>query len=114
MPYISVNLSKEIDGKQKEQIKASMGEIITLIPGKSEAVTMVDISGGHCLYMGGKALENGAFVEIRLLGKAEKKYKEAVTEAVFKALKDITGSPEKEVYVNVCEYENWGFGGKLI
>jgi phenylpyruvate tautomerase PptA (4-oxalocrotonate tautomerase family) len=114
MPYICVNLSKKIDGKQEEELKARLGEIITLIPGKSEAVTMVDISCGRSLYLGGKALGNGAFVEIRLLGKAEKAYKEALTEAVFKSLKELVGASEKEVYVNVVEFENWGTGGKLI
>jgi phenylpyruvate tautomerase PptA (4-oxalocrotonate tautomerase family) len=114
MPYINVNLSKELNPQQKEQLKRKMGEIITLIPGKTEAVTMVDISGGHSLYMRGKALENGAFVEIRLLGKAELKHKEALTEAVFRSLKELLGSPAEDIYVNVFEFENWGYNGKLI
>ena len=114
MPYICLKLSKEPDPRQKEQIKARMGEIITLIPGKSEAVTMVDVSGGHSLYLGGRPLENGAFVEVRLLGKAEQKAKEAFTEAVFKSLKELAGSPEKEVYLTISEFDNWGYGGRLI
>lgn len=114
MPYISVNMSKKLNPQQKEQIKSKMGEIITLIPGKTESVTMVDISCGHSLYMGGKVLPSGAFVEIRLLGKAELKYKEKLTEAVFKSLKELADAPEKDVYVNIIEFENWGFGGKLI
>lgn len=113
MPYINIRLSKEITAEQKEQIKARMGKIITLIPGKTEEVTMVDISGGHSLYMGGKALDNGAFVDIRLKGKADIKGKEDFTEALFKSLKELLGSKEEDVYVNITEFENWGSKGKL-
>jgi phenylpyruvate tautomerase PptA (4-oxalocrotonate tautomerase family) len=114
MPYISVNLSKDLSAQQKENIKSKIGEVIALIPGKSEAVTMVDISGGHSLYKGGKLLKSGAFVEIRLWGKAELKDKDALTRAVFGFLKEIFGSPEDEIYLNIIELENWGYGGKFL
>lgn len=113
MPYINISISKEVTAEQKEQIKARMGKIITLVPGKTEEVTMVDISGGHSLYMGGKALNNGAFIDIRLKGKAEKRAKEDLTEAVFKSLKEILGSNKEDVYVNISEFENWGSKGRL-
>jgi phenylpyruvate tautomerase PptA (4-oxalocrotonate tautomerase family) len=114
MPYISLKLSKDVNKQQKEQIKARIGEIVTLLPGKTEAVTMVDISGGHSIYLGGKALENGGFVEIRLLGNAaEFNHKKAVTEAIFDALEKVLGTPKNKVYLNILEFSNWGAGGTL-
>jgi phenylpyruvate tautomerase PptA (4-oxalocrotonate tautomerase family) len=113
MPYINISLSKEVTSEQKEQIKARMGKIITLVPGKSEEVTMIDISGSHSLYMGGRALENGAFVDIRLKGKADIKGKEDLTEAVFKSLKELLGTKEEDIYLNITEFDNWGSKGRL-
>jgi phenylpyruvate tautomerase PptA (4-oxalocrotonate tautomerase family) len=114
MPYLSVNLSKDISDQHKENIKNKIGEIIALIPGKSEAVTMVDISGGHSLYKGGMKLKNGAFVEVRLKGKAGLKDKDALTKAIFGMLKELLGSPEDEIYLNIIEFENWGYGGRFM
>lgn len=114
MPYISVNTAHVLMENDKEQLKAKMGELITLIPGKTESVTMVNIVDGCYLHLGGKALENGAFIEIRLLGAAEQSDKEALTEAVFKAMKSLFGTPESNIYLNIIEFDSWGFQGKLI
>lgn len=113
MPYINIRLSKEVTAQQKEQLKSKIGEIITLIPGKTEEVTMVDISGGNSLYLGGRSLENGAFVDVRLKGKAEFKPKALFTEAVFKTLKELFDSSDKDIYLNITEFENWGYRGNL-
>jgi phenylpyruvate tautomerase PptA (4-oxalocrotonate tautomerase family) len=114
MPYISINTSKDLSAQQKADVKSKMGEIIPLIPGKSEAVTMVDISGGHSLYKSGRELKNGAFIEIRLWGKAELNDKDALTKAIFVSLKELLGSPEEEIYLNIIELENWGYGGRFM
>ncbi len=114
MPYINVNTAPLLKENEKGQLKAKMGELITLISGKTEAVTMVSINDGCSLYMGGKALDKGAFIEIRLLGAAKMQEKEALTEAIFKAMKSMFGMPESDIYITIQEFDSWGFGGKLI
>ncbi len=114
MPYINVNAAPILKENEKEQLKAKMGELITLIPGKSEAVTMVGVNDGCSLFLGGRALEKGAFIEIKLLGAAKKQDKEALTEAIFKGMKSMFDMPESDVYITIQEFENWGFGGRLI
>lgn len=113
MPYINVNVTPLLGEQQKEQIKSKMGEAVTLIPGKTEAVTMVGINDGCALYLGGRALHNGAFIEIRLLGEAERPHKEALTEAIFSAMADTLGMDGSDVYINVLEMESWGHNGRL-
>jgi phenylpyruvate tautomerase PptA (4-oxalocrotonate tautomerase family) len=113
MPYVNVNAAPKLKESEKEQLKAKMGELITLIPGKTEAVTMVSINDGCSLYLGGKALDKGAFIEIRLLGAAKTQEKQALTEAIFKAMKSMFGMQENEIYLNIIEFDSWGTGGKL-
>ncbi len=113
MPYIKLNVTQKLDAGKKEQVKAKMGELIALIPGKSEAVTMVGIEDGCSLYMGGRALGNGAFIDVRLFGKAEKKDKEALTEAIFASMGDMLGTSDGDVYLNIFEMDSWGYGGGL-
>ncbi len=114
MPYISVNVAARLEQPQKEHIKKSMGETITVIPGKTEAVTMVRIDDDCSLYLAGRELENGAFIEIRLLGEADRADKEALTKAVYKAMADILAMPESDIYINFIEMDCWGAGGRLI
>ena len=113
MPYIKVDVSKTLQPQQKEQIKSRMGELISLIPGKSEAVTMVGINDNYTLYLGGTELKNGAFIEVRLFGTADKESKETLTAEIFKAMEEMLGIPPNAMYLNIFEMQTWGLRGAL-
>ena len=114
MPYISVSVSKTLESAQTEQIKAELGQLVTLIPGKTEEVTMVRIEDGCKLYKAGKALGNGAFIEVRLYGPAPQPDKEKFTEAVFQAFEKMLDIQPSDIYLNIFEMDSWGTKGKLI
>ncbi len=113
MPYICVSVSKTLEANQKEQLKAELGRLITLVPGKTEEVTMVRIEDGCTLYKAGKALGNGAFIEVRLYGAAPQRDKEKFTEAVFQSMEKLLGTQPGDIYLNIFEMESWGTKGKL-
>lgn len=113
MPYISVSVSKTLNAGQKEAIKAELGSLVAIIPGKSEAVTMVRIEDGCALWKGGRALENGAFVEVRLFGKSPAESEEKFTQAIFGMLGKQLGVAPGDIYLNILELERWGTGGQL-
>ncbi len=112
MPFIQVNVSQTLEDTQKEQLKARLGEVITLIPGKTEAVTMIDITDSRTIYMNGKPIDGG-FIEVRLYGAAEQASKEAMTEAVFAAMEQLLGIKPHNLYLNIFEMNSWGTGGRL-
>jgi phenylpyruvate tautomerase PptA (4-oxalocrotonate tautomerase family) len=113
MPYVSISVSKTLDDSQKDALKSGMGQVITMIPGKTEEVTMVRIEDGCALWKGGSALESGAFVEVRLYGKAPMADKQRFTEAAFSMLENKAGISPKETYLNILEMDSWGSGGRL-
>ncbi len=112
MPYIQVNLSQTLKETQKEELKVRLGEVITLIPGKTEAVTMVDIADGRAVYLDGKPI-NGGFIDVRLFGAAAQASKEAFTSAVFQEMELLLGIAPKDLYLNIFELNSWGAGGRL-
>jgi phenylpyruvate tautomerase PptA (4-oxalocrotonate tautomerase family) len=112
MPYIQVNVSQKLSDTQKNALTARLGEVITLIPGKTEAVTMVDISDGRAVYKAGQPIDGG-FVDVRLYGAAEKPAKEALTAAVFQAMEQLLGIAPDKLYLNILEMDSWGSGGRL-
>lgn len=112
MPFIQVNVSRKLEHEQIENVKSALGELITLIPGKTEAVTMIDIADKRCIYKDGKAIDGG-FIEIRLYGAAELGSKEALTAAVFSAMERLLGIQPQNLYLNILELTSWGTGGRL-
>ena len=110
MPYISVNTSEKVSDAQKEKIKSELGRIITLIPTKTEANTLIDISDSRSIYKGGEKVM-GAFIELRLFHKFEFDDKKKFAEETFEMLSRELGLKKENMYLNVFELENWGSTG---
>lgn len=112
MPYIAVSTSKMLSDAQKDALKASLGEKIRVIPGKTEAALMIDIEDGHTMYLAGEKREL-AFLDVRCFGSTEFANKKAFTEAVFEAVQQTTGLPEDGIYLTYSEFANWGTKGSM-
>ena len=110
MPYIAINTSETLSSAQKEKIKAEFGRLITIIPTKTEAGTLVDFSDSRTIYKGGEKV-SGAFIDVRLFHKAEFEPKKKVTEETFALLSRELGIKKENVYLAITEYENFGTGG---
>ena len=113
MPYIAINTAQELSNAQKEKIKVSLGNLITLIPNKSEANLMVDFSGGRTMFHAGKEIL-GAFIEVRLYTKADLESKQKLTKAIFDLLSTELGFSKDAMFLNILEFENWGARGSLL
>lgn len=112
MPYISVQVTEKLTEEQKEQIKTGLGEKIVLIPGKSEAALMVDVSDGHTIFFAGERKQT-AYLDVKIYGETELAHKKAFTEAAFEVVAAATGLPAKGMYLTFSQFENWGTRGTL-
>ena len=92
MPYIAVTTSKALSDEQKDELKKTIGQKISLIPGKTEAALMVDISDNHTMYFAGEKRKL-AYVDVRCYGSTEFENKKALTEALFDAV-ELQGAGE--------------------
>jgi len=110
MPYIAVNTSEKLSEDQKEKIKAEFGRIITIIPTKTEATTLVDFSDSRTMYMGGVNV-SGAFIELRLWHTYEVEFKKRFTEETFEMLSRELGLKKENMHLNIVELQEWGSGG---
>ncbi|MDR1351912.1 MAG: hypothetical protein LBK05_01415 [Treponema sp.] len=110
MPYVSLNTSEKLSETQKERVKSEIGRLIAVIPGKTEEVTIVDISGGHSMYKGGQAVPC-AYVDIRVYTKADPEGKKQFVDGLFVVLDRELGIPKDNVYMSVLEFEQWGDHG---
>jgi len=110
MPYIAINTSQKLSVTQKEKIKAEFGRLITIIPTKTEAGTLVDFSDSRTIYKGGVEV-SGAFIDIRLFHKADFEPKKKFTEEIFELLMRELGIAKENIYLNIMEFDNWGTAG---
>ena len=76
---------KALSDEQKDELKKAIGQKISLIPGKTEAALMVDISDNHTMYFAGEKRKL-AYVDVRCYGSTEFENKKALTEALFDAV----------------------------
>ena len=110
MPYIAVNVSEIISDAKKETIKAELGRLITIIPEKTEAVTMIDFSDSRTMYMAGKKVQ-GVFIDVRLWHKADFEAKKQFSEKTFDMLEKELGLKKENMYLNITEFNEWGSRG---
>jgi phenylpyruvate tautomerase PptA (4-oxalocrotonate tautomerase family) len=113
MPFIAISTTVTLKMEEKDAIAHELGKIIALIPNKSEAVLMIDISDGHTMYFAGQKMARCAFVDVRCYKPAPFDNNKAFTEAVFKILQDAAGLQANEVYVSLSELPVWGTKGSL-
>ncbi|MDA3847093.1 MAG: phenylpyruvate tautomerase MIF-related protein [Vallitaleaceae bacterium] len=114
MPYIEIKTTVTLSEDQKVALKSGLGKAITLIPGKTEAVTMVGLIGGVDLYFGGEALTHGAYVEVKMYKATTRKAKVSINKAISDLLRTSIGVSPDNVYLTFFEQEEWGRRGELI
>jgi len=114
MPYIDVKTTASLNESQKTKLKDGLGQIITRIPGKTEAVTMIGLVGDYDLYMNGAHLHDGAYVEVKAFKEVAREYKEAVSEGIFELLGSLLSISPKNVYITFYDQKEWGGNGTLF
>ncbi len=112
MPFLSVKTSASLDERRKMELQRALGELITVIPGKTIDNCITDIEDGRDMFRHGeKAL--AAFVDLRLFTAAPDDAKQMFMEGLCKLLKDKLNIEPINVYCNFVEFDQWGAGGRF-
>jgi len=113
MPYIDVKVTGTLSDAEKDKVKSKLGELITVLPTKTEAGLMVCINDDSTIYFAGQKKEKAAFINIKLYRESGFEYKAEFTKKVvefFDKEFEITGD---NIYLTFDEYNNWGSRGAL-
>ncbi len=113
MPFIRCSFSRQFTEYQAEEAAKELGRLIELFPGKDGSRLMLEFHHSPRMFFRGSRLENGAFIDCRILGAQSRGEKKEFTEALCKALEDIFGILPIDVFVTFTQYEDWGTGGTL-
>lgn len=113
MPFIHAKFSSSVSPDKEIQIKAALGEAITLL-GKSERYLMVEIEGDRRLYFGGENDKPIAFFDVSLLHSAPRASYEKLTERLCGIAEEYMDVDGDRVYVKFEETENWGYNSFMF
>ncbi|MBQ8706528.1 MAG: hypothetical protein IJ523_00380 [Succinivibrionaceae bacterium] len=111
MPFINAKLTVDLSDEQKEKVQSALTDAVGACFGKPKQYVMTTISGSSDLWMGGKKLEKGAFVDISLLGSVSRSASSQATAKICQILESELGIPGSGVYVAYHPVENWGWNG---
>ncbi|MDS0524244.1 phenylpyruvate tautomerase MIF-related protein [Clostridium sp. SHJSY1] len=112
MPFIGSKVSVKISKEKEEVIKEKLGKAIELIPGKSEKFLMVGFEDEYSLYFAGEKLEKGAFVEVKIFGKASKDAYDKLTKSICNIYEEELEIPQNKIYIKYEEVSDWGWNGR--
>ena len=110
MPFIDSKITVPVTSELKEEIKSELGKLITTL-GKSETYLMVGIEDAYDLWLGGKKLDKGAYVEVKALGSIDGGASDKMTAKLCEILEKELGIPGNAVYVSYWGTANWGWNG---
>lgn len=111
MPFINSKISKKVTTEQKTELKAMLGEAISMIPGKSESWLMVGFEDEYTLYFRGDNSEPIAFVEVSVFGSENKQAFSSLTAKICEIYNQVLGISPDHIYVKYEAVSNWGWNG---
>ncbi len=111
MPYIKITTSKTISKPNESVLTEKLGQIISIIPGKSERWLMLCFEDNMRMALGGDDLLGTAMIEVSALGKSAPEVYDELTSALTEALSDTIDLPPERIYVKYQEHSIWGYNG---
>lgn len=111
MPFIHSQTSVSVSAQKEAELYKKLGEIIPILPGKSEQWLMLRLSDGCRMAFRGKSDKPIAMVEVKLFAKANDDAYERFTGALSKVFSDVLGIAPDQLYVKYEECDHWGYNG---
>ena len=113
MPFVDVRIGKKLELDQVLDMKAKIGELISILPGKSEDNVMIQIQTGCDLFYQGNQVDLGGYTIVKLFGSSPREKKEAFAKALFDMYEKDFGLSKSQIYLNFAELDSWGVDGGL-
>ena len=111
MPFINSKVSVKTTEEQQKELKARLGQAISVIPGKSESWLMVNLEDERTMYIRGDDSEPIAFVCVNIYGSADEKAFARMTEEITKIYGEVLGVKPDHMYIKYATSMDWGWNG---
>ena len=110
MPMIEAKVTMQLPVEKRDVLKAEFGKAISVM-GKPESYLMINLADNQDLYFGGKKLEKGAYIEVKVLGIVDSGASAKMSARLCGILEKELGIPGNAVYISYWGTSNWGWNG---
>ncbi len=110
MPYINLSTSRTLSPQDKSDIFEIVNKNITLLPGKTPEVTMINLHDSCSMQKGHNEVPC-IFVEARLYKQSPEADKATFVAEFSKALSAKLNVDLPNIYLNIIEFDAWGSNG---
>ena len=111
MPYIELKTTAKISDAKKDELTKSFGELIEIIPGKTEEWLMLGFMPECKMAFKGNSDSDTAILEVKILGKTTSAVYEKLTAALTECVSRALNVPSERIYVKYEECSVWGYDG---
>ena len=111
MPFINTITNKKISADDRAFLKAELGKMIDLVPGKSEKFLMLAFREAD-MYFGGEDNFDMVCVEVALYGSYQRKDYNYMTKSISKLYSERLGIPADKIYIKYQDCFQWGWNGE--
>lgn len=112
MPFINFCTNIDVSAQQECELRKQLGQIISIIPGKSEQWLMIKLEDNAKLSLAGDSSLPAAMVSLKAFGSFQSNNcYDDLTKAVT-ATAEKLGIPADRVYVEYEVTQQWGWNGK--
>ena len=112
MTFINVHIGKKLTDAQKEELAAMIASHMPILPGKTRDNTLIEISSGRDMFMGGEKREL-IFVDMRVMKASPYEAKDEFVATLSAEFAAMLGIPVERQYYNIIEMQEWGARGHL-
>ena len=110
MPYVQVRVSAKLSKEQIEKIATEALESITIISGKTAAVTMAEVIDGCNLYFGSVDSGDCILVDVGASNSPDPEELRAYSKNISEKLAEITAIKQDRIYVKHYANPQWHTG----
>lgn len=114
MPFITAKTSCPISKGQETEIKARMGKVIELVPGKSEESLLLEFEDNCRLWLRGENTEPITYIEAAIFGNELHDGYDAFTAAMTNIFADVLNLTPDRIYIKYEDIPAWGVQGMHI
>lgn len=112
MPFVDLRTTVTLTDEAKEAIKAELGQAVSVF-GKGESFLMVAIADDVDLWLGGRKLEQGAYLSFSMIGDTPDAACAQFSASVADILARHAGIPADQMYLTFhpMAASRWGWNG---
>jgi len=104
--------SGELDNKRLLNLTSGPAKLSSALSINKDV--KVIFNDDHTLYFGGDKKDKTAFIEIKLFGTAERKYKEAIISKICSLFEEEVSITKDSIYIILDDLNDWAWNGNMF